>query len=463
MSAMPARSRRTISAQRRVFAIALACLVLAGTGGPAAGTGAAADDAVEQAGDIRHVANIPYANGTDLEFATKTVVRLDPEGNPICTRDPATGGCLRDEEGQVIYETEERDYVFAGADGLPVKVIDVTDPEQPELVSQVLCSLSQNDVQVSGDLLVMANLADAGRCTMPDGSKRGVRGFAVADVSDPRFPEVLSAVVMPDVPLPGGGTYFPAGHNVTAHPTEPLVYVSTQDPTPSMIPIWDLSDPADPELVRYWEYPGALAPHDITFNAEGTRAYVASVNHTDILDATDPRNPELLTTIVDPSIQIHHQADPTPDGRYLLVSDEAGGALWPACPGGGIHIYDLTVEAAPVKVGAFFADETGTTPGSCTAHVFRINPDGATMAIGWYEAGVYVVDFSRVGIAAAGSGSTLPLGAVTIGSMSMPQANTWAAKMWQERHPGYVFANDRNRGLDVFFVESLSGPQGGAA
>jgi len=27
--------------------------------------------------------------------------------------------------------------------------------------------------------------------------------------------------------------------------------------------------------------------------------------------------------------------------------------------------------------------------------------------------------------------------------------------MWQERHPGYVFANDISRGFDVFYLPSL--------
>jgi hypothetical protein len=67
-----------------------------------------------------------------------------------------------------------------------------------------------------------------------------------------------------------------------------------------------------------------------------------------------------------------------------------------------------------------------------------------------------VLDFSDIrGVALGGTGTTSGIGVRTIGSMKMPNADTWAAKMWQERHPGYVFANDMARGFDVFRVSSM--------
>lgn len=408
--------RRTVC-----LALALCSMLAAGSAGatgdvlidrPTGGT-----QELAAAGAIRHVKQIAYRNGSDVEFATKVV-------NGV-----------------------ERDFAFAGVLSAPVRVIDITNPEAPFQVAQVLCSLNQNDVQVTGDLLVMA--ADGtGSCTMANGSARSVRGFAVADISNPTAPKVV-----------GTASISQGAHNVTVHPTQPLVYVSNSDlpGMPAQIHVWDISNPASPTLVTNWSYGPVSPPHDITFNAAGTRAYAASITHIDIIDTTDARAPQLITTISDPAISIAHQADPTPDGRYLIVSDElGGGSVGPVCPGGGLHVYDLSVnERAPVKVGVFFSDTLGRTS-VCTAHVFRINSDGRTMAIAWYNDGVHVLDFGGVLKAnVAGVGAATGLGVKTLAAMKMPSADTWSAKMWQERHPGYVFANDMGRGFDVFHVPAL--------
>jgi hypothetical protein len=247
------------------------------------------------------------------------------------------------------------------------------------------------------------------------------------------------------------------------------VYLSDSDleQTTGNVPIWDISNPAAPVLVTEFKHL-VSSPHDITFNADGSRAYAAAVTVTYILNTEDPKNPTVISTIPNEGISISHQADPTPDGRYLLVSDEVGGGAAGASPGGPVHIYDISNEAQPVKTGFVWDDCVGVSntcegdtavPPTSTAHVFRINPDGYTMAIAWYNDGVHVIDYASVRSAqAAGSGALTSIGPRTIGRMRMPNANTWSAKMWMERHPGYVFANDINRGLDVFFVPSMAQP-----
>ncbi|HVE90724.1 MAG TPA: hypothetical protein VNE62_00265 [Actinomycetota bacterium] len=371
----------------------------------AAGTTAA------QSSSLEHVAQVEYSGGSDFEFATLA----------------------------------GRRYAFAGRLNAPVQVIDISVPHQPRVVAQVPCWLNQNDVQIRGTTLVMA--ADSrGTCVMSDGSSRQFIGFATADVSDPLNPRVIGIANVPR-----------GAHNVTLHPGGRYVYVSNADLSgvKAYIHIWDIADPAQPRLVQNWFYMPGTQPHDITFSADGRRAYVAAIGHTDIVNTEDPERPVLVTTLAHPEIEISHQADPTPDGRYLLVSDEVGGGVvGPACPGGGIHVYDISVEQAPVKVGVFWADPTYVREGvrqGCTSHVFRINPDGRTLAVAWYTAGVHVIDFGdllRVG--AAGTGAATGAGARTIASHKPANADTWAAKMWPEAFPGYVFANDMSRGFDVY-------------
>jgi hypothetical protein len=90
--------------------------------------------------------------------------------------------------------------------------------------------------------------------------------------------------------------------------------------------------------------------------------------------------------------------------------------------------------------------------------VFRINPDGTSMGIAWYNDGVGVIDVSDVrGLNAAGSATATGAGPRVVAWAKMPNADAWSAKMWQERHPGYLFVNDIARGFDVFHVPELDG------
>jgi hypothetical protein len=376
------------------------------------------------------VANIPYAGGSDVEFVSKTV--------SVCS-----GGTC---------QNESRDYAIAGVLSQPARVIDITNPRAPVEVATLPCAMNQNDIQISGNLVLQSADSTSGSCKRPDGSKTTAT-IGISDISDPRAPKLV-------------GTLKEArgAHNATVHPTQPIVYISDSDlantdGNGAQIHIWDFSNPAAPAKVQSWSYLPQHSPHDITFNAAGTRAYAASISHTEIINTENPKAPSLVSVIANEGISISHQADPTPDGKLLLVSDELGGgsATTPS-PGGPVHIYDISNELRPVKIGAFGNDATGVN-GTSTSHVFRINPDGTTAAIAWYNDGVHVVDWSGAyGLNAAGLGANSNAGPYLIASMKLPNADTWSAKMWQERHPGYVFANDMGRGFDVFYVPSLDEP-----
>jgi hypothetical protein len=438
---------------RKLLAIA-GGLMLAIPAGSAIGTTSSAEEPAFQAGDIEHVASVGGFSGSDIEFASREVTKLSDgaTGEPVCTTD-ATGACLVDGSGNPILETEVRDFAIAGGYGTNARIIDITDPRNPVLVNTTPCSISQNDIQIQGDLLLVA--ADGnGSCRRPDGGNQPFAGTAVLDFSDPRNPTYVSRL-----------TYSRGSHNHTFVPGKPVVYLSDSDVANAglgNIPIWDLADPANPVMKFEFKF-GAHSPHDITFNADGTRAYVAAVSLTYILDTTDPFAPEMISVIPNEGVSISHQADPTPDDDYLLVSDELGGGAAGISPGGAIHVYDIRDETRPIKVGLI---ENDCLPQTChsladvaptaTSHVFRINPDGYTMAVAWYKDGLGVVDFSSIrGANVGGSGTNSKFGAKVIGWITMPNANTWAAKMWMERHPGYVFTNDIRRGFDVFYVSSM--------
>jgi hypothetical protein len=132
------------------------------------------------------------------------------------------------------------------------------------------------------------------------------------------------------------------------------------------------------------------------------------------------------------------------------------------CPGGGIHVWDISNEALPVKVGAYFIPDTfpsadpgarpnpvGVGPGifRCTAHVMRIAPDGKTLVMGWYSQGVQVLDLSGLpGASVGAAGTDAGTGIKRLANWTMDGVDAWSAKI-DDR--GYIYTGDTARGMDV--------------
>ena len=102
------------------------------------------------------------------------------------------------------------------------------------------------------------------------------------------------------------------------------------------------------------------------------------------------------------------------------------------------NIADLRYPTAEGNIGA-----------QCTMHVFRIHPEEQILTAAFYNGGVRVVDISSVvGVALGGQG----VGMKEIGFARFPDSLAWAAKTPRIAPDGsfHLFANDLNRGLDVF-------------
>lgn len=390
--------------------------------------------------NVSHVAQLQWRaggtqNGTDLEFAT-------------------IGG---------------RDYAFAGTYHRGMQVIDITNPRRPSIAGVFDCGLAQGDVQVwqKGGRWLASYTADngygsGGTCYRKLGVPRGSTGTFIADVTNPSAPKPIGFI-----PIILGS------HNATIHPAGRFLYNSDSElPGRGQVEVWDLIDPAKPKKMRTLDLiPPSLATndapsssHDITFNATGTRAYVAALTYTVVVDTTQPASPTVIGYIADPAITLHHQADPievqTPAGplTFLVVTDELGGGSENVCPGGGLHVYNVSgpLELAPVKVGAFFAPFAGASPArACTSHVLRVHPDEQIMTIGWYGLGSRVLDISGlVGLTAGVEESTgsVQAGMREIGFFRFADSDTWTAKTNRIAADGsfFLFANDHERGFDVF-------------
>lgn len=367
-----------------------------------------------------------------------------------------------------------RRYVVAGAqnnynptDDAGLRLVDVTNPAKPTVAGYLPCNTSQNDVQVRGTYVYLAidfnqrpQKLERADCFSQLGPDQAVAaGVVVVDIANPRKPRAVGFVT-----VPGGA------HNTTAHPTKPLLYVSdSETATNTRVHVVDVSKPKAPKLVSTVTLAPGDAVHDISFSRTGDRAYIASgFTHTAIADTTDPLNPKLIARIQDPAINFHHQAEPTPDGKFLIISDELAGAeglLF--CPGGGLHVYDLSTESVPRKVGAYYIPDTfvetrdtnngprpveldAFRPFRCTAHVMQMGRDGKTLTMAWYSQGIQVLDISNLtGVSAGAAGTAIPSGIQRLAAWKVRLGDAWSAKM-DDR--GFVFTGDTARGMDVVKV-----------
>ena len=374
-------------------------------------------------------------------------------------------------------------YAFAGSEMNGLQVVDITYPERANFVTTYDCAISQGDTQVfkrrSSTYVTYTNdyeaneVAASSRC-YKDSDKRfdsideegnARLGTMILDVTNPRSPKVVSFVS------------FPRGsHNMTVHPSGKYLYNSNSDlvidatlPAIEIVDISNLAKPVQTAAVSLTPLPGLGADsHDITFNEEGTRAYSAAVSHGVILDTTNPANPTVISEFDDEAINVWHQADPvTIAGRdFLLVEDEVAGAAGPAvCPTGGVHVFDISDEKMPVKVGYWNIDDIAARDAldTCTAHVFDIHEDEQIMTIAYYMGGVRVLDLS--GLAdlpiSVGQGETEIPGAIRqIGHYVFTDSNSWSAKTPYIEPDGdfYLYSDDINRGLDIFRFKASAAP-----
>jgi hypothetical protein len=366
-----------------------------------------------------------------------------------------------------------KEYALAGTLREGMQIIDITNPREPVKVATYDCDISQGDIQVwkNGTRILASYTADgtfgtegaASRCAKDLGLDSAAAGTVIVDLTVPTRPATVSFL-----PVPRGS------HNMTIHPSGDYLYNSNSDlitSTEPTITIYDISDPTEPRKVG--DFPIGCEgvslgceSHDVTFNASGTRAYSAALSQTVVLDTSNPAQPRIISKIVDPAVNVVHQSDPVtltrPDGtkrEVLVVTDERAGAAGSVeCPGGGLHLYDITgaKEQDPQKIGTWFIDtiqpQAGTT---CTSHVLRIYPRQRMMTIAWYGQGVRVLDISGLAThvgsetdVAFGNG----VGMREVGHYVFSDSDTWSFKTNRINRDGSFFGygNDLVRGLDVY-------------
>lgn len=354
-------------------------------------------------------------------------------------------------DGKYVYAAQ-----FGDAGG--VHIFNATG-HNPQKVGFFDCPGTQNDVAVLGDGLIVLGFHEGGQegtdCEEPGG------GVRIIDVSDPANPVERGNVL--DIP---GGT-----HTIKVHPELPIIYASpggmaTNGGGPlsdgGVQQIIDASDP-DAPFVRSQFQPNPNGCHDVYLSVtdERDRDLIACVGlgESQLWDITDdPFAPRTIARIHNPLIFFDHSAAISDDGDLLVIGDENFGAH--ECEGGptgAMFAYDISVPELPVLQGYFGIDRhPGDDPHIssstieretwCTAHQYDFIPGTRTMVASWYTGGMNVIDWSD-------PTSPQELAHYRLDGPAFENSNYWSA-YW---HDGYVYANDRGRGMDILHVEGLPG------
>jgi LVIVD repeat len=157
--------------------------------------------------------------------------------------------------------------------------------------------------------------------------------------------------------------------------------------------------------------PDAVGCHDIGVLPAKDLAAAACLGAFAILDISDPGNPQTLSVVQNPLIELDHSAQLTFDGDVAVIGDEhAGAAGGGGCstdqrsPVGAMWFYDITDPASPQLQGSYSLPRVPPVDSAeeaerfrCTTHNYEILPmrDGRDVAVSpYYSGGLSIVDFT---------------------------------------------------------------------
>lgn len=364
-------------------------------------------------------------------------------------------------------------YAFAGNyNGF--MVYDIRRPTRPQVVTQVVCPGSQNDVSVWRNLLILS--VDSSRsddsCSsapLPATNEEAWEGVRVFDISDPESPQYVAAVET----ACGSHTHTLApdrrGQNL-------YVYVSSYRPDatfPDCQPPHDkisiVKVPRSAPDAAYLAATPVLFPdggmpgggysaetsgcHDITAYPQRDVAAGACMGNGILMDISDRVNPVVTDVTADTdNFAFWHSATFSNDGRKVVFTDELGGGGGPTCNPtvgpvkGADGIYDIV--GGHLQFRSYYKlKRTQANTENCVAHNGSLIPVKGRdiMVQAWYQGGISVWDFTN-------SRKPKEIGWFDRGPLSADRlilGGSWSAYWYN----GYIYSNDIQKGLDVLKLD----------
>jgi hypothetical protein len=364
------------------------------------------------------------------------------------------------------------------------RIVDISDPEDPQLVSRTRCNGEQGDSGVCGDILVRAWNAPPTVTRTCEGTTVpvGFEGMHIFDISNLQNPELVGEVELsarPQADSPGCGT-----HTLTLVPdgNRAIIYNATSGGNSALPPAdqacdWidivqvPLGNPGEASFVRREPLEGGHAAHDNgVILGDVNMLATASGHMTNVFSIGAPgggslEDPLLLDTIEEPGVDgvvgNWHSAAFSWDGEVIILGWEPGGGSLPFCTENGTQIQvdddPLTfVTQADVHKSAFFYDadtreklgqwtlpRAQTLAENCTIHNYNVVPlrSGKRILVsGNYQAGTWVTDFTN-----PGSPQTLGW------SDPPPLVPTQLGGAWSSYwYNNFIYESEITKGLNVF-------------
>jgi hypothetical protein len=362
------------------------------------------------------------------------------------------------------------DYAFVGNSNGFV-VYDIDNPRSPQILAQVLCPGSQNDISVYGDLLFLST--DSSRSddscasvAQPATEESSWEGIKIFDISDPDSPQYIRSVetncgshTHTLVPARRSvyvyiSSYFPSETFPDCQPPHDLisiVEVPLRRPadaavvaTPNLFP-----DGGNPDGNESTETSGC---HDITAYPARDIAAGACMGDGVLIDISDPEEPYVITWVRDTvNFAFWHSATFNNAGNKVVFTDELGGGVGAHCnpetgpDRGADAIYDIAGRGdgrTLVFKSYYKIPRTNADTENCVAHNGSLVPvlGRDIMVQSWYQGGISVWEFTN-------SARPREIAFWERGPVSDTEltfGGTWSAYYYN----GFIYSSDQ-KGLDV--------------
>jgi hypothetical protein len=381
----------------------------------------------------------------------------------------------------------EGDRLYVGTYGYGMRLFDISDPRDPELLGQFVPGPQQGGRDLDPGVRADA-VPDAAVMVDAEGNERhivtlngtgrtaGAQQTEFLDWTDPANPQLLFRFSDRDNGeshngdiVDARGWWVPSGLRefriydlapllAEDGPQEPALLFRENPaqlwaksphfdgkPGGGTTSIHDIEIYTDREVVR----DGKVERRDIALVAEGGN-YLQGNNSGSlyIIDITDPTAPVVLlrhqreAADGKPQRYVHEAQFLAGQPDVLITTDED---LHSGCDNGGIAVFRVSEDLTAIDELSQWFIGTGTPAAVCSVHVMSTKDDYAFF--GSYNAGLQVVDLSD------------PANPSRAGQYIAPGANSWGALV-HPTHEGYVtYVGDLGgRGLDVFEFQPPGAP-----